>query len=148
MMRANEVKEMENKLTKIIHTARILGEGGRVIYLLLRQTGDQSYRWFEFQGDKPEIETVIESPTVEEAFLLARKHWRTRSFRMVNCGFRYTLPERDEHGLNALFHQMVASYSASNGVYFDTDLGNNCIVNFASDEARNLWKTFKQANKL
>ena len=66
----------------------------------------------------------------------------------MHCGFRYTLPERDEHGLNALFNQMVASYSSSNGVYFEQELGHPCIVQNASIQARLLWKKLKQANRL
>jgi len=67
---------------------------------------------------------------------------------MVNCGFRYTLPERDEHGYNALFHQMAASYATSNGVYFDEESGNNCFVNFASEEAKNLLKVLQTSKRL
>lgn len=139
---------MDVKPGKVIHAARILAQGGEVRYLLLRQCGDQQFSWFEFHGGETESATPVTGQTIEEAIRLARPFWRQQSFRMVNCGFRYTLPERDEHGLNALFHQMAASYSAFNGVYFDADLGNNCFVNFASDEARALWKTLKEVNKL
>lgn len=139
---------MEAPASKVIHAARILSSGGRIAYLLLRQCGDQRFCWYEYRGDGADVEMPVQAQTAEEALRLARGHWKMNSYRTVNCGFRYTLPERDEHGLNALFYQMTASYSSSNGVYFDTDLGNNCFVNFASEEARNLWKTLKQANKL
>jgi len=84
--------------------------------------------------------TTVSGETVEEAMRLAARHWQKDSFTTVICGFRYTLPERDEHGINALFHQMVASYSSMNGVYYDEELGNNCFVQNASDEAIRLWK--------
>lgn len=148
MMRAEEVGDMENNGGKVIHAAEIQGKNQKKTYLLLRQKGDQHFLWFEFRDGSTEEETQIGARTIEEALQAAKKHWKMHSFRMVNCGFRYTLPERDEHGLNALFHQMVASYNSPNGVYFDADIGNNSFVNFASEEARILWKTLKQANKL
>lgn len=131
-----------------MHAARIQGLNGKKRYLLLRQCGDRHYCWFELNDSESDKQTPLASQTIEEALRLARPYWRSQAFCMVNCGFRYTLPERDEHGLNALFHQMVSSYSSSNGVYFDADIGNNCFVNFASQEARNLWETLKKANKL
>jgi hypothetical protein len=139
--------KMENSPGKIIHAARTMQKNA-VCYLLLRQTGEQHFCWFEMHASLEETETTISAQTIEEALRLARQHWSLLAFRTVNCGFRYTLPERDEHGMNALFHQMAASYSSMNGVYFDPDMGNNCFVNFASDEARSLWKTLKEAKKL
>lgn len=139
---------MENYPGKVLHAARFHHDNGRVRYLLLRQCGDQHFCWFEFHDRSNETLSAVHAQTLEEAIRLARRHWQGRSFRMVNCGYRYTLPERDEHGLNALFHQMVASYSSMNGIYFDPDMGNNCYVNFASAEARDLWKTLKEADKL
>ena len=139
---------MEKTPGKVIHAARIQGTGGRPRYLLLRQCGDQQFCWFEFHGKDEDQETGVAAQTIDDALRIARPHWQGHAFRMVNCGFRYTLPERDEVGLNALFHQMASSYATSNGVYFDADLGNNCFVNFASEEARNLWKTLKEVNKL
>lgn len=148
MMRRLEEHSMEKTPGKVIHAARIQGEGGRVRYLLLRQCGDQHFCWFEHNSKEGDKETSVAAQTIEDALRIARPHWRRHSFRMVNCGFRYTLPERDECGLNALFHQMVASYTSSNGIYFDADLGNNCFINFASEEARKLWKILKEENKL
>ncbi len=139
---------MESKPGKVIHAARILSAKGNTHYLLLRQCGDQHYCWFERSALGEESETPVSGQTIEDAMRLARPFWRHHSFSMLNCGFRYTLPERDEHGLNALFHQMAASYSSSNGIYFDADLGNNCFVNFASDEARHLWKALQEADRL
>ncbi len=95
------------------------------------------YRFVWFLRDK---ETPIVGGNSEEAILLARKQWGEDNFRTLNCGFRYTLPERDEHGVNALYSQMVSSYASMNGIYFDPDLSCNCFVQSASNEARSLMK--------
>ncbi len=116
----------------IVHIARIQPEGA-VVYLFLKKTGPETYRWFE--GKSP---TDVKGFTPEEAIRLAKRQWKYVSFRFVNCGFRFTLPERDEHGVNALFCQMAASYASSNGIYFDEELGHSCIVKNASEEAREL----------
>ena len=118
---------------KIIHAGCF--EDGT--YVLLRQEAPDSFKWWTLD----ETDTGVSASTVEEAIRLANKAWK--GFRTVICGFRYTLPERDEHGMNALFHQMVASYSTPNGVYLDEDLGHMCHVQFASQEALNLWKKLK-----
>lgn len=102
----------------------------------------ESFRFAWFLDEAP---TGVEAPHVEEAIRLAVKKWK---LNLVNCGFRYMLPERDEHGINALFHQMGASYESMNGVYFEEELGYNCIVQNASDEARQLWRELKAAGKL
>jgi hypothetical protein len=115
--------------------------------LFLRQTEPRRYRWFLNEGANEE-ETTVEADTIEEALRLGRREWKKHGFRTVNCGFRYSLPERDEHGMNALFHQMKASYSTANGIYFDDEMGNNCFVNFASDEALNLWKQLQKEGRL
>lgn len=128
---------MANTLANLIHIARIF-EGGTWRYLLLRKGEDKRYGWFW----KSEEATGISADSAEEAIRLARREWKDRDFTTVNCGFRFTLPERDEIGGNALFHQMVASYSSSNGVYVDEELGFQCIVHDASAEARDLWAKF------
>lgn len=125
---------------KLIHAAQIFGSDGRLRYLFLRKTGDLSFTWFEEQPDQTEKETTVGAATIEEALRLAAREWKRDSFRTVFCGFRYTLPERDEHGMNALFHQMVSSYGSMNGIYYDEELGNNCFVQNASMQARDLWQ--------
>lgn len=125
---------------KIIHLGRIDRHQPEPIYLLLRLLSDYHYAWFKMDTEGSETETPVWGPTTEEAIRLARQYWKLDQFRTVNCGFRYTLPERDEHGSNALFYQMVASYSSMNGIYFDEEVGSNCIVYFASLEARKFWK--------
>lgn len=109
--------------------------------LLLRKISPKQFTWF-FESDGKEIDADISANSVEEAMRLAHHAWKKYAFRTIICGFRYTLPERDEHGTNALFHQMVASYKSPNGIYFDEDLGHNCYVQNASQEAISLWKRF------
>lgn len=121
-----------NMQDKLIHVG-IIQEKGVKIYLFLREVAPQHYVWF-----KENEKTEVEATTIEEALRLAARFWKLDYFRTLNCGFRYTLPERDEHGTNALFHQMAASYASSNGIYFDEELGNNCVVYNASQEARTL----------
>ncbi|MEI8125171.1 MAG: hypothetical protein WCG42_05410 [Parachlamydiaceae bacterium] len=128
----------EKKSEKLIHAARCFVNGSWH-YLFLRKESDNSFVW-SMEDNAGEQATTVSGETVEEAMRLAARHWQKDSFTTVICGFRYTLPERDEHGINALFHQMVASYSSMNGVYYDEELGNNCFVQNASDEAIRLWK--------
>ncbi len=126
---------------RLIHVAEIQEQGKR--YLFLRQLDPYRYVWFKEVGPD-EIETAIWGANTEEAIYAARKAWKNELFRTLKCGFRYTLPERDEHGSNALFYQMAASYNSMNGVYFEDELGSNCIVHNASMEARNLLKRLQQ----
>jgi hypothetical protein len=133
------------KLKNLIHVG-CLFTWGQNKYVFLRKINPHTYTWFE-QEDDSEKETVVTAINIEEALRLASRHWTHEYFRMLNCGFRYTLPERDEHGINALFHQMVASYSSMNGIYFDEEIGCNCFVQNGSEEARNLWKQLKANEK-
>lgn len=127
-----------DKIKDLMHVARCLtpGQGWKMLFLM--KSDPRTYTWFE--GENP---TEVTADTIEAAMRLAYKYWEGRSFRTMMCGFRYTLPERDEHGLNALFWQMVLSYTSPNGIYFDEELGCNCYVQNASLEARNLWKELK-----
>jgi hypothetical protein len=134
---------MNQKATsKLIHVATIRLQNIGVVYLLLRQLEPYLYRWFKKEASGEEIETPIWGGTSEEAIASGKDAWKFDEFQTINCGFRYTLPERDEVGANALFCQMAASYSSMNGVYFDEELGSNCIVQNASLEARDLMKLF------
>lgn len=138
---------VDSKPGKLIHAAEIqVQESGRH-YLLLREIAPFHYAWAIDKGDKEE-ETGVVAPTVADALIFARRHWKRNAFRTVLCGFRYTLPERDEHGCNALFHQMIASYSTSGKVYFDEELSSNCIVFHASDEAISLWHYLQKAGRI
>ncbi len=128
---------------KLIHVGRF-GDG---TYAFLRKNDSNLYSWW-IQSVDGEKESGITGPSAEEALRKAHQNWKDRPFRTVICGFRYTLPERDEHGTNALFHQMISSYSTPNGVYLDEELGHTCHVQFASDEALNLWKELKIQNRI
>lgn len=118
---------------KLIHVAKIFKDGKHTL-LYLRKAADNEYRWFRDKELLP-----IFAYTIEEALRLGARVWKDDSYRTIICGFRYTLPERDEHGINALFHQMAASLATPNGVYFDEELGNNCFVQNSSLEARDLF---------
>ncbi len=107
---------------KVIHAAHSMILGEKQLVLLL-ETTPRHFEWF--LNDQP---TEVFADTIEEAIRLANKRWKQEGFSCLNCGFRYTLPERDEHGMNALFYQMAASFASMTGVYFDEELGNNCII--------------------
>lgn len=138
----------EETLPKLIHVARIQPPKRGIQYLFLRKKDAHHYVWFQENEQGREEESGVQASTIEEAIRLASHHWKHQALRMVNCGFRYTLPERDEHGYNALFHQMALSYSSGNGIYFDEETGNNCFINFASDEAKNLLADLKKNKRL
>jgi hypothetical protein len=134
---------MGTKLDHLIHIGKKLDTEGVYHYLFLRRVTPHTFSWFEANADLHENPTSLFSYNIEEAMRLAHREWALHFFRTVNCGFRYTLPERDEHGLNALFYQMIASYSSGSGIYFDEEIGCNCIVHYASQEAGNLWNILK-----
>ncbi len=127
---------------RLIHVG--LYHKGRKSYLYLREDDPCSFSWYQENGES----TGLHGPNIEEALRLAHKEWAPYSFRTLHCGFRYTLPERDEHGTNALFHQMIASYRSPQGIYFDDELGNNCFIDKASQEALDLWKKLEAEDKL
>lgn len=139
---------MDQFKSKLIHIARINVKNQGLIYLFLRQIEPYRYLWFHEDQPGMEAETPIWGGTAEEAILAAYKAWNLENIHSLHCGFRYTLPERDEIGTNALFHQMVSSYSSASGIYFDEEVGFNCIVQFASHEARDLWKRLQQTNQI
>lgn len=130
--------------TKLIHIAKILVQNEGQCLLFLKQVEPFRYIWFREDRPGVEVETGIWGGTAEDAIFEAYKAWRLNEIHTLNCGFRYTLPERDEVGTNALFHHMASSYSSMNGVYFDEELGSNCIVQQASLEARDLWKRLQE----
>jgi len=131
----------------LVHIGKIHPFQQRPRYVFLRQRSSIEYAWYEGVNDQ-EILTDIAASSVEEAIRLAHRIWRPQSFCTVNCGFNYSLPERDEHGINALFYQMVASYSSTTGIYFERERGHNCVVHYASHEALSLWKKLKANNRL
>lgn len=134
-------------MSKLIHVALFLRKG-RWCNLFLRKTEENRYVWFEETRDNNETPTDLAADNAEEALRLAHRQWRSDSFRTLRCGYRFTLPERDEIGTNALFHQMVASFSTANGIYFDEELGHQCIVREISQEAFDLWKYLEAEERL
>ncbi len=140
----NKSPEIQNKL---IHVALVYMRPKGRCMLFLRRIEASLLVWYE-EIENSERETNVTAQTIEEAIRLGRSHWKNYAFRTLTCGFRYTLPERDEHGMNALFYQMAASYNSSNGIYFDDELGHNCFVQAASIEARNLLKTLSLQKKI
>lgn len=131
----------------LIHVAFRQGFKSERITLFLRQLSADEFRWFEEIEGKEE-KTSVFSNTKEEAIIEARKTWKLSLFRTLHCGFRYTLPERDEHGMNALFFQMKASLMSFNGIYFDEEMGHNCFVQNMSIEAKKLLSHLKKENRL
>jgi len=124
----------------LMHIAHYLSATGEKKWAFLKKIDPRTYTWFV-----DDQATEATADTIEEAIRLAHRHWKGRSFRPLMCGFRYTLPERDEHGINALFWQMALSCGSPNGVYFDEEIGCNCFVQSASLEARNMWRELKSA---
>lgn len=127
-----------DKLANLIHVGK-RKHGRTTQFIFLRKMSPSLFTWFEEANDT-ERATAVSASQIEEAIRLAYRQWQKEHFSLLKCGFRYMLPERDEHGINALFYQMVASVSSPTGIYFDDRLGNNCFVQNASIEARNLWK--------
>ena len=85
----------------------------------------------------------MKGSSIIEAIRDGHKRLQKSYFRLLHCGFRYTLPERDVVGSNALFWQMALSYNSPNGRYFDDEVSHLCYVDFASQEALQLWKTLR-----
>lgn len=113
-------------------------------YLFLRKLEDTNFQWFKTNSPfKTEIETPVVSNSIALAISEGYKYWKNNAFRLIHCGFRYTLPERDEVGSNALFLQMAFSYNSFNGRYFDEELGHLCYVDFASQEALEIWRKIR-----
>jgi hypothetical protein len=115
---------------------------GKPGYLFLRKEAPFSFVWYkEFE------KTSVVAQTIEEALRLGRNFFHQDGFQSLNCGLRLPLPERDEHGSPALFHQMASSYSSPNGIYFDEDLGSLCIVQNAPTASRELLKKWEQEGR-
>jgi hypothetical protein len=121
---------------KVIHIAN--SDDG---ILLLKEDSPSRFVWV-----KGKEETSTEAPSYEEAVRLG---WKTISgFSPLLCGYKFTLPERDEHGNNATFSDMVQSLNSSNGIYFDKDLGHNCIVHQIPQKSRLLYEKLKNEGLL
>lgn len=137
----------QNKTPKIIHVAKYLAPHLGTRYLFLRELSPHHLVWFT-ESESGEKETNVSASTIEEALRMGHRHWKELGFRTLICGFRYTLPERDEHGMNALFYQLAASQNSPNGIYFDPELGHNCYVQNGSKEAIALLKKLEKTHQL
>lgn len=129
-----------------IHAAKIYPDQ----YILLNKDPEiPSFQWYFFRSHFDQTEaTGVKGVSIAEAIQQGYQYWETSYFRLLHCGFCYTLPERDEVGSNALFWQMALSYNAFNGRYFDDEVGHLCYVDFASEEALQLWKTLRSHKPL
>lgn len=136
-----------NKNHQLIHVAKYLAPNQGTRYLFLRKISPHQFAWYSV-NQLEETETNIEASSIEEALRLGHRFWKEAGFRTLKCGFRYTLPERDEHGMNALFHQLVASRSSPNGVYFDDGFGHSCYVQNSSNEALALLEKLEKTHQL
>ncbi len=130
---------------KLVHIAKVLDPSRGWQWIHLRNTGETGFIWYR---QNPEEPTSIKGDNAEEAIANARRQWKEQFFTTLKCGFRFTLPERDEIGTNALFHHMHASYAIMNGVYYDDELGHQCIVREASTEALDMMKRLQAENRL
>lgn len=119
---------------KLVHIAKT-DEG----LLFLREEAPNNYAWFS-----KDEKTPVEAPTIPEAIRLAYKYYALDHFQPLLCGYKFTLPERDEHGNNALFQDMVQSLNSMNGIYFDDKLGYNCIVHQIPLASRELYEKLKK----
>ena len=117
---------------KLIHVAQ--SDKG---WMFLQETSPGHYQWF--QGDEP---TEIQAPSIQEAIRLGWKAFASQNFEPLLCGYKYTLPERDEHGAPTLFSDMVQSLNTPTGQYFDPASGHNYIVQNIPTRARELYKNF------
>ncbi len=135
--------EQDNSLESLIHVAKTDKN-----YFFLRQRTPILYEWVKTDNESNEEGTEVFGLNIEEAVRKANRAFKHLGFKSLDCGYLYTLPERDEHGINAYFFQMKESYRASNGVYFDKISGNNCLVQSASLQALNLMQQLKQQNRL
>lgn len=79
------------------------------------------YGWFV--GDRF---LDIEASTISQAIQMARRDFI--DFKPISAGYKYTLPERDEHGKEAYYCDAVKSLASPNGIYFDEKAGHNAIV--------------------
>lgn len=136
-----------NEMPNLIHIAEIDSKEGTQSLFLRKESPDR-YIWFAVDKEGQEKATPVSASSAEGAIKIAREHWHNNFFRTIKCGFRFTLPERDEHGNNALFNQMNLSLGSFNGVYYDEELGHNCVVHQIPLSTRLIWEKLKAANKL
>ncbi len=101
---------------KIIHKARVNNK-----WIDLVEIEPAKYGWYE--GDRS---LDLNAGSIPLAFSIARKAFP--DFLPIAAGYKYTLPERDEHGKEALYCEAVKSLESPNGVFFDEKAGHNVVV--------------------
>lgn len=106
--------------------------------LFLKKLENHLFQWFK--EDQP---TDIQGDFWSQAICLAYRKWKSEDFQMLPCGMVFTLPERDEHGNNALFYQMAKSLESMNGIYYDENFGSNCIVQQIPTESKEIYLKLK-----
>ena len=132
----------------IIHVGKLyLPKRRKSQYAILRKLEDNSFQWF-IEDKNKELPSTVKGKTVSSSIRAAKRHWRDAAFNPLHCGMRYELPERDEHGSKALFHEMIKSQEVSNGIYFEESINQQCIVNSISNEALALMKRWKMEKKI
>lgn len=107
-------------MTMPANDVMVVGRRGRDLFFLRKQE-PKCFTWYS--NESP---TEVGAESLEEAIRLAYQTWK--GFTPLPCGHVFTLPERDEHGNDALFYQMAKSLASPSGIYFDEELGHNCIV--------------------
>lgn len=127
----------QEKIADIVHIGRIFSEGLEN-YLFLKRCPSKQFQWV-----RQEDPISQEFESLDRAFEFGWKEWKDNRFSPLACGYRFTLPERDEHGTPALFEEMAKSLNSMNGVFFHESLGHNCIVNQIPIKARRLYETIK-----
>lgn len=101
---------------KIIHKARVNNK-----WIDLVEIEPAKFGWYD--GDRS---LDLNATSIPLAFAKARKTFS--NFLPIAAGYKYTLPERDEHGKEALYCEAVKSLESSNGVFFDEKAGHNVVV--------------------
>lgn len=137
---------MEKATSNLLHVAMIHTSSG-LKYLFLRRLDKDHLAWF-LEDERGELKTSLEARSLDDAMRIARKAWKNDSFNTIGCGYKFTLPERDEHGNNAFWRDMCLSLNSFNGVYYDEELGHNCIVNQIPLNSRLLYEKLKKENRL
>jgi hypothetical protein len=140
---------MSKTVGKLIHVASIYSDEGVHTLLFLRKQDEERYRWTIEVNGHEEL-TDIEGPNPTEAIRLAARRYAHNTFEAMICGFRYDYEDRDEHGINALFHEMATSYGNAtiDGRYQDKELNHQFFVDFAPDEALKLWHKLQSEGRM
>ena len=136
---------MQKNAARLMHIGVIRDVGGS--HLLFLREVDRKYHWFlEKRGE--EEKTALGADKMEEAIQLAYREWGRLEFRFLGCGYRFTLPERDEHGDPASFYQMVKALQSSSYTYMDEDLGHLCVIKQIPSFARELYHRLSESKQL